>query len=281
MLVAVMESALLVVSRALVASVVAVVMVAAESDLEDPELLMEPDSVELKVELSVAVFVSRDGTLLITITRTVKLAITTTTSDSNREVSDTRVTKTPPAISATLKAWVDTHLDTDLAPTPMATVTGEITDMVVGPTTSVPGTTELTTTTMVDSLSMTSVMLPTMPTIPLISSKLAESLVATVTSTNSMTHLNVVSSTEVAALLTVLVMPNSAQSLVSADATMVVLFPTVSVLAELSLAHLTVVATKVSLLTTPVTADLTTARREPPSDVTKNKLSTPDGECFD
>merc|ERR1712051_1087085 len=115
-----------------------------------------------------------------------------------------------------------------------------------------------------------------MPTTPLISRLPAELLVATVTSTSSMTHLSAAFSTAVAVLLTVTVMPASAQSPVSADATPVVLFLTESALAEPSLAPPTVDATRVSLLTTLVTAALTTARREPPSDTTKN--TNPDGE---
>merc|ERR1719150_1595310 len=205
--VAVMASALLVVSRALA---VLTAMVAAV-----PELLQEPDSVASRAEPSVAASVSRDGTLLMPTTLTVKLvtlarattsglttpgtsgepttiltprnplitsgattparstspltpslATTTTTSDSSREASAMRLTRTPPATSATLKALVDTPSDIDQAPTPMATRTKEITDMAAGPTTSVPGTTELTTTTTADNSSMTSVMLPTMPTTP-------------------------------------------------------------------------------------------------------------------
>merc|ERR1712051_664526 len=304
--------------------------VAAESDLEVAELLLEPDSAELKVELSVATRDSSSGTSLIPTTPTDRsatrarattsgltthgtsgepttigtprnplitngattlarstspstpsLATTTTTSVSSREASVTRVTKTPLATSDTLKALVDTPSDTPQAPTLMVTPTREITDMAAGPTTSVPGTTELTTTTMADNSSMTSVMLPTMPTIPLISSRPAESLVATVTSTLLEETPSVVSSTEVAELLIVMVMLNSAQSPVSADATPAVLFPTESALAEPSLVLPMVAATRVSLPTTLAIAALTTARREPPSNTTKNNRSTTYGECFD
>merc|ERR1712051_631471 len=334
--VAVTVSSLSVVSRASVVLVVSTATavlpatVAAESDLEVAELLLEPDSAELKVELSVAPRDSSSGTSLILTTPTDRsatrarattsgltthgtsgepttigtprnplitsgattlarstspstpsLATTTTTSDSSREASVTRVTRTPPVISATLKVLAVTPSDTPQALTLMVTPTREIMDMAAGPTTLVPGTTELTTTTMADNSSMTSVMLPTMPTIPLISSKPAELLVATVTSTLLEETPSVVSSTEVAELLTVMVMLNSAQSPVSADATPVVLFPTESALAEPSLALPMVAATRVSLPTTLAIAALTTARREPPSNTTKNNRSTTDGECFD
>merc|ERR1712051_1177168 len=329
---AVMASNLSVVSRASVVLVVSTATavlpatVAAESDLEVAELLLEPDSAELKVELSVATRDSSGGTSLIPTTPTDRSATrarattsgltthgtsgepttigtprnplitsvarstspltpspatTTTTSDSSREASVTRVTRTPPATSDTLKVLAATPSDTPQALTLMVTPTREIMDMAAGPTTSVPGTTELTTTTMADSSSMTSVMLPTMPTIPLISSKPAESLVATVTSTLLEETPSVVSSTEVAELLIVMVMLNSAQSPVSADATPAVLFPTESALVEPSLALPMVAATRVSLPTTLAIAALTTARREPPSNTTKNNRSTTDGECFD
>merc|ERR1712051_1092823 len=331
--VAVMASALSVVSRASVVLVVSTATavlpatVATESDLEVAELLLEPDSAELKVELSVAPRDSSSGTSLIPTTPTDRsatrarattsgltthgtsgepttigtprnplitsgattlarstspstpsLATTTTTSVSSREASVTRVTRTPPATSDILKVLVDTPSDTPQAPTLMVTPTREIMDMAAGPTTSVPGTTELTTTTMADNSSMTSVMLPTMP---LISSKPAELLVAMVTSTILEETPSVVSSTEVAELLIVMVILNSAQSPVSADATPAVLFPTESALAEPSLALPMVAATRVSLPTTLAIAALTTARREPPSNTTKNNRSTTDGECFD
>merc|ERR1712051_384372 len=74
--VAVTASNLSVVSRASVVLVVSTVMavllatVAAESDLEVAELLLEPDSAELKVELSVAIRDNSSGTSLIPTTPT-------------------------------------------------------------------------------------------------------------------------------------------------------------------------------------------------------------------